>query len=116
MRIVPIRFTKDPDAMRRFCEVLGMTPHVASKGGGWFQLHSAGGIGLHSAERVETVLNFETDEPLEDVRDRLLAAGYDDAHIIDEAYGRAIFVTDPDGDGVSIHESITDFYGYEKLD
>lgn len=116
MRVVPIRFTRDPGAMRRFCEVLGMTPHVASQDGGWYQLHSAGGIGLHQADRVETVLNYETDGQLEELRDRLLEAGFDDAHIIDESYGRMLMVTDPDGVGVTIHEAMTDFYGYRRLD
>ena len=39
-----------------------------------------------------------------------------DAHIVDEAYGRTLFVTDPDGVRVAIDAQMTDLYGYARLD
>jgi len=63
----------------------------------------------------DTSLAFESDEPLEAVRDRLHAAGFADAHIIDEAYGRTLLVTDPDGVRIAIDERQDDLYGYHRM-
>jgi hypothetical protein len=41
-----------------------------------------------------------------------VAAGLADAHIVDEAYGRALFMTDPDGFWVAIDGVQTDLHGY----
>jgi hypothetical protein len=49
---------------------------------------------------------------LEPLQDRLVAAGFTDAHIVDEAYGRTLFVTDPDGVWVAIDGAQTDLHGY----
>lgn len=48
-------------------------------------------------------LGFETTEPLEGVRDRLVAAGYDASLHTDEV-GTAVHVTDPDGCHVEVHQ------------
>jgi hypothetical protein len=124
MRVLPIRFTADVPAMRRFLEALGLQPHITSDGGGWLDLRAAaGGVQLHTNERTdeprrsgETGLSFEADEPLESVLARLLAAGFADAHIIDEEFGRSLRVTDPDGAVVWVAEPMTDFYGYTVHD
>jgi len=123
MRVRPVRFTDDVAAMRRFLEALGLRPRIASDNGGWvdFLTKESGGAALHEAATAtsgynagETSLSFESEEPLEAVRDRLHAAGFADAHIIDEAYGRTLVVTDPDGVRVSVDEVQDDLYGYHE--
>jgi len=121
IRVRPVRFTNDVAAMRRFLEVLGFEARIASENGGWvdFTIDSGGMAALHEAasavtdyKAAQTSLSFEADEPLEPVRDRLHAAGFTDAHIVDEAYGRTLFVTDPDGVWVAIDSTQTDLHGY----
>lgn len=115
-----IRYTEDLEAQLRFLGVLGMEPNTASRGGGWADLRASGGlVGLHVADRTERPhrggeweLSFEADpdDRLEDVLARLHAAGYRDAHIIDEAFGRSLRVTDPDGVAVQVNESDPQLY------
>lgn len=110
----PIRYTANVDELRRFFEVLGFKPHLAAESREWTELR--GGIGMiaiHRADAPSDELSFESDEPLEAVRARLHDAGFADAHLIDEAYGRSLRVTDPDGKLVQINERITDTYGYQ---
>jgi hypothetical protein len=123
MKVRPVRFTNDVAAMRRFLEALGLKPRIASDSGGWvdFTTEESGGAALHDAAMAtsghaagETSLSFESAEPLEAVRDRLHAAGFTDAHVIDEAYGRSLQVTDPDGVPVTIDAVQEDLYGYHE--
>lgn len=120
MRVVPVRFTTDVDAMRRFCEALGLQANVVAESGNWVALDSdaPGGVGLHPAAAAEsprvpgqTDLSFEATEPLEKVRDRLAGAGFD-AVVLDEAFGRSLRVVDPDGVVVQVNEAMTDPHGY----
>lgn len=100
----PLRFTDDIDAMRGFLELLGMAPRVESTRGGWLTMVSgAGMLALHEAATStfgnsagDTSLSFEGAE-LEALAGRLIDAGWDDATIWDEAYGRVLSVTDPGG-------------------
>lgn len=46
---------------------------------------------------------------------KLHDAGFSDAHIIDEAYGRALAVTDPQGESVYVNERMQDTYGYRVV-
>ena len=122
MRIHPVRFTDQPEAMQRFLEVLGLSTTITSDSGAWVSLRgSGGGVGLHAAassdeqERPgETSLSFESDEPLEAVRDRLAAAGHA-SEIIDETFGRSLRVADPDGVTLQINETEPHPYGYKTL-
>ena len=123
MRVRPVRFTNDVAAMRRFLEALGLKPRIASDSGGWvdFTTEESGCAALHDAATSasgaaagETTLSFETAEPLEAVRDRLHAAGFADATVVDEAYGRSLQVTDPDGVRVTVDEVQQDLYGYHQ--
>lgn len=123
MKVCPVRFTDDVAAMRRFLEALGMRARISATGGGWVDLTvgTEGLAALHAAATSEfghrageTTLSFESEEPLEGVRDRLHAAGFADAHIIDEAYGRMLVVTDPDGIEVIVNEEQHDLYGYRR--
>lgn len=122
MRVTPIRFTNDVAAMRRFLEALGLQAHVTSDSGVWLDMRGRGGaVQAHDATRTdsprragETALAFEADEPLEAVLARLLAAGFSDAHILDEQFGRSLRTTDPDGLDVFVAEPMSDFYGYTR--
>lgn len=121
MRVVPVRFTNDPAAMRRFVEALGLTTTIESDGGGWIALSgSGGGVGLHTAAMTdtprsagETSLSFESDEPLEAVQARLASAGFE-SDVIDESFGRSLRVVDPDGVALQINETMTDDHGYTR--
>lgn len=121
MRVVPVRFTADPAAMRRFLEALGLATTVQSDSGGWIALEgSGGGIGLHADTAADeprspgaTDLSFESDEPLETVQARLATSGFD-AAIIDESFGRSLHVVDPDGVTVQVNEAMRDDYGYSR--
>ena len=121
MRVVPVRFTADPAAMRRFLEALGLATTVQADSGGWVALDgSGGGVGLHAVASADdprspghTDLSFESDEPLEAVRSRLAAAGFE-ADIIDESFGRSLRVVDPDGVTVQVNEAMRDDHGYTR--
>jgi hypothetical protein len=123
MKVRPVRFTNDVPAMRRFLEVLGLSARVAAEGGGWvdFTAPTPGMAALHDAADAEldhtagrTTLSFEADEPLEPLQQRLVDAGFTDAHIVDAAYGRTLFVTDPDGVWIAIDGAQTDLHGYHR--
>lgn len=124
MKVLAVRFTADVPAQRRFLAALGLAPRVGSDGGGWVDLAGDGGlVGLHAAATAdaprtvgETALSFEADEPLEAVLDRLHAAGFADAHVVDEAFGRSLRVTDPEGVEIQVNEAMGDLYGYHRED
>ena len=98
----PLRFTADVPAMRRFLETLGLKSRVESEHGGWVDMVAGRGmVALHDsassatgAKPGETGLSFEADD-IEELKERLQAAGYDDATVWDEAYGRVLSVTAP---------------------
>ena len=118
MRVMPIRYTDDIAASAGFLRALGLDDGSRSRGGGWAEMLAGGGaVGPHVAAEAEeprragdTELSFVTDEPLEEVRHRLLRAGFGDAHIIDESFGRSLRVTDPDGVLVQVDEHDTALY------
>src|ERR1700710_1444310 len=103
IKVAPVRYTDDVAGMRRFCEALGLAGDIESDNGSWVALAApAGGlVGLHEAGQAGRAdqqvragtrdLSFETDEPLEALRDRLATAGFG-AVIIDETFGRSLRV------------------------
>jgi hypothetical protein len=113
----PIRFTSNVDEMRRFLELLGFKAHIVSERPGWVEMRGdVSIINLHSANREESSVGYDTDEPLENLQRRLHDAGFSDARIIDEAYGRMLEVTDPRGESVWVNERMRDTYGYRVVD
>lgn len=118
MKVLPIRYTDDIDALVRFYGALGLELNTVSRAGGWVDMTAGGGmLGLHVASRAERPrtsgdckLSFETDTGLEELVVRLHAAGYADAHILDEAFGRSLHVTDPDGVLVQVNQSDPSLY------
>ncbi|MEU8631926.1 VOC family protein [Amycolatopsis sp. NPDC048633] len=114
MRVLPIRYSADVEAMTRFYEVLGLPVGPVSRPGGWVELPAAGGtLAIHrgAAEDVgRCELAFETGERLEDVAARLRAAGYEPGPVLDEGFGRSLRVRDPDGVWVQINAYDRELY------
>ncbi|HEY7932737.1 MAG TPA: VOC family protein [Solirubrobacteraceae bacterium] len=119
MRLRPIHFVSDVDEAVRFYEALGLTPELRSRSGHWVELQASGGeLGLHDSAiaadgegREGLALNFLAEEPLEQVEQRLLAAGFPpQGTIVDHEWGRALQVKAPDGTVVQIDERDTELY------
>ena len=114
---MPIRYVRDMDQARKFYETLGLTLDFMSRkprrgpSPVWAELSgSGGGLGLHyvpgNATAAGVELGFEADEPLEDVVERLRAAGYEPAsEIVDESFGRSFTIHDPEGLLLQINEN-----------
>lgn len=118
--IRPLRFTADVAAMQVFLETLGLQARIESERGGWAVLLAGrGAISLHDAatsdtggQPGQTSLTFEA-EDIDELKERLESAGYDDATIWDEAFGRVLSATGPDGTKLWIDERSEDLYGYK---
>ncbi|MFJ7213227.1 VOC family protein [Amycolatopsis sp. NPDC098790] len=112
MRVLPIRYTSDVEALQRFYTTLGLETGPTSRPGGWVELPADGGtLAVHKGDRPgRCELAFETDEPLEDVQERLQNAGYEPGPVIDEGFGRSLRIDDPDGVPVQINAYERDLY------
>ena len=118
--IRPLRFSADVKAMQTFLETLGLQARIESERGGWAVLLAGrGAVSLHDAASSDTrspsghtSLTFEA-EDIDDLKDRLEGAGYDDATIWDEAFGRVLSATASDGTKLWIDERSKDMYGYK---
>jgi predicted enzyme related to lactoylglutathione lyase len=114
---MPIRYVRDMDQARKFYEAIGLTLDFMSRkprrgpSPVWAELSgTGGGLALHyipdDATMSATSLGFESDEPLEDVVERLRAAGYEPAsEIVDESFGRSFTIHDPEGLLLQINEN-----------
>ncbi|NEA37120.1 VOC family protein [Streptomyces sp. SID13031] len=119
----PLRFTDDVQAMRAFLETLGLRSRIESESGVWVDMVAGRGmVALHDAagstsgaEPGETRLAFEADD-IDVLKDRLNAAGYEDVSIFDEAFGRVLTASGPDGTELWIDERSKDLYGYKLHD
>jgi catechol 2,3-dioxygenase-like lactoylglutathione lyase family enzyme len=118
MRPMTIRYVEDMDAARRFYLALGLTHSFTSRQprrgpSVWTELSGAPGTGLalhHAPEgsgiAVRAELCFQSDEVLEVVVERLRAAGYEpETDIVDESFGRAFTIRDPEGLLVQVNEN-----------
>lgn len=114
MKVLPIRYVRDLPAAERFYGALGLTVDARQRNGHWLELAAAGGtLGLHlvdsGADEPPVELAFIAEEPLETVRARLADAGFESI-ILDEAFGRSLRVTDPEGVTVQVNENDPDLY------
>ncbi len=114
MKVMPIRYTSDVEAMTRFYEVLGLRAGPVSRPGGWVELPAEGGmLAIHRASGEDVgrcELAFEVGEPLEDVAERLRAAGFEPGPPMDESFGHSLRVQDPDGVWVQLNLYDRDLY------
>jgi hypothetical protein len=121
--IRPLRFTTDVAAMRAFLETLGLRSRIESERGGWVDMLTGSGmVALHDAASSstggrpgQTTLSFEADA-IDELEDRLEQVGFVDATVFDEAYGRVLSVTAPDGVVIWVDERSDDLYGYKLHD
>ena len=109
-----IRFARDLRACERFYALLGLSVDATQRDGGWMELAAAGGVlALHGYAEGEDVppveLAFLAEEPLEGLHAKLIDAGFEPV-IIDEAFGRSLRVTDPEGLRIQINENDRELY------
>jgi predicted lactoylglutathione lyase len=118
MRPMTIRYVQDMDAARRFYLALGLTHNFTSRKprrgpSVWTELVGTPGAGLalHYAPESggigkDAELSFQSEESLEDVVERLRAAGYEpETEIADESFGRSFTIRDPEGLLISVNEN-----------
>jgi len=114
-----IHFVPDLAAAVRFYEALGLEPQARARSGHWIELSAAGGeLGLHDAAiaadgagREGVALNFVADEPLELVARRRRDAGFPpEGTLVDQEWGRSLFVRAPDGTVVQVDEPDHELY------
>jgi hypothetical protein len=121
--IRPLRFSDDIQAMRAFLETLGLRSRIESERGGWVDMVAGRGmVALHDAatsstggKAGDTRLSFEADD-IDELMERLLAAGYQDTNVWDEAYGRVLSVAVPGNLTIWVDERNDDLYGYKLHD
>ncbi|WP_433168429.1 VOC family protein [Kribbella sp. CA-247076] len=118
--IRPLRFAANVKAMQAFLEELGLRARIESERGGWAVLSAGrGAVSLHDAATSDngspaghTTLTFEAAD-VDALKVTLENAGYDDATIFDEAFGRVLSAAGPDGTKLWIDERNPDLYGYK---
>ncbi|MEJ2665966.1 MAG: VOC family protein [Deinococcales bacterium] len=118
MVVMPIIYVTDVQASIRFYSALGFTERRRSRSDNWVELTGEGGmLALHrgsgasrpAAGRVE--LSLVTTETLERIRNALVDAGMASVGpIMDEAFGRSLVVTDPDGLEIQVNEHDHELY------
>lgn len=102
----------------------GLTPRIASNSGGWTDLIGHGVFAFHEGT-LRTVDNDAPHQPVisifaetgnvEKYMAELQSRGVEVA-LIDEAYGRTLNITQPDGGILTVNETQQDLYGYRRLD
>jgi catechol 2,3-dioxygenase-like lactoylglutathione lyase family enzyme len=114
MKVMPIRYSADVATSVRFYRALGLSAGSTSRPGEWAELPAAAGmLAVHDGDGADVgtcELAFEADEPLEAVRLRLRASGFDPQQVVDEAFGHSLRVRDPDGVWVQINSYDRDLY------
>ena len=93
---------------------LGMRRRVIEEDGSWVDLTArAGGLhGVHRSEEVGAELSFELTGDVSVLQEELAAAGVE-ALLHEEAFGRSLRITDPDGGSpVWVVERQPDLYSY----
>jgi catechol 2,3-dioxygenase-like lactoylglutathione lyase family enzyme len=119
MRVRPIHFVPDVDEAMRFYEALGLKVQARARTGHWIELTATGGeLALHDTTtasdgqgREGMLLNFIAEEPLEALERRLRAAGFPpQGTVVDQEWGRSLFVRAPDGTVIQIDEQDPELY------
>jgi hypothetical protein len=117
LRVVPVRFTDPKGPYGVWLEALGLSrvpggddayAMYAARGGehGYVGLHQVYSDDLPIVPGPAAVhLTFVTDEPLDAVAARLVAAGFADTVVAHEDFGSMLSVTDADGRECQVHEA-----------
>jgi hypothetical protein len=110
MRVRPIHFVPDVHEAVRFYETLGLEVQARARTGHWIELTASGGeFALHDTTmaadgrgREGMLVSFIAEEALER---RLREAGFPpQGTVVDQEWGRSLFVRAPDGTVVQIDE------------
>lgn len=119
LSVVPVRFTDPQGAYGGWLEALGLA-RLGDLNESYVMYDAGDGkhgfVGVHYVYTDEAELpivagsgavhlTFATHEPLSDLADRLVRAGYEDAQVAVEDFGSMLTVTDPDGQEVQVHEA-----------
>jgi catechol 2,3-dioxygenase-like lactoylglutathione lyase family enzyme len=121
MKVRPIHFVPDVDEALRFYEALGLRAQARARPGHWVELVASGGeLGLHDAavaddgagrSGIQLNLLLDSGESLEGVERRLREAGFPpDETIVDQEWGRSLYVPGPGGLVVQIDERDRELY------
>jgi len=118
IRFAPVYFTDDIPRTRAFLTALGFTdPEAEHRHGGWVEIptHDAllclhQGAGAVGTPAGLAQLSFESDEDPDLIAQRLVDAGFTDATVLDENYGRVVSVRNPDGQPMLINVSDRTLY------
>lgn len=118
MVVMPIIYVRDIPTSVRFYSTLGFTERRRSRSDNWVELAAEGGrLALHRSTGAARPANGRVEfslvatETLERVRDALVTAGIASVGpIMDEAFGRSLVVTDPDGLEIQINEHDHELY------
>lgn len=118
MLVMPIVYVTNMAASLAFYGALGFSERQRSRSDGWVEMEGEGGLlALHLSQGKKPVaggrveLCFVATSRLESLRDDLAAAGITSlGPVLDEAFGRAMIVTDPDGLELQINEHDPELY------
>jgi hypothetical protein len=118
IRLAPVYFTGRMDRTVDFLTALGFDIEAKHRNSAWTELGAPNaqlnlhGMSTDGSDRFpgQTELSFESDEAPSAVAERLTAAGFDDAEILDETFGHSLRVSGPDGTIVQINFSDRTLY------
>jgi hypothetical protein len=119
MKVRPIHFVPDVQEAMRFYEALGLAVQARARTGNWIELTASGGeLALHDSATAADgrgqegmLVSFIAEEPLEGLERRLRAAGFPpQGTVVDQEWGRSLFVRAPDGTVVQIDEQDPGLY------
>ncbi|QBD77131.1 VOC family protein [Ktedonosporobacter rubrisoli] len=119
MLVMPIVYVSDVERSMRFYELLGFKLVRKHRKGRWAELRLGDAkLGLHyldklsqSQEQQRVDLGLESQEPLEELQERLIAAGIPlERFVSDEAFGYSLVIRDPDGLHIQINQHDPELY------
>ena len=114
-----IHFVPSMEEGRLFYEALGLRSGPVARTEGWAEFAGCRGeLAIHDAAsaadgagRDGTIMTFVSDEPLEYVERRLTASGFPpDGTIVDQEWGRTLYVRGPGGERIQIDEQDRSLY------
>ena len=119
MLVMPVVYVSNIERSLRFYEMLGFHLVRKQRNGRWAELRLGDAkLGLHYLdvlpeyrEERRVDLALESQEPLEVLQERLIAAGIPlERFLTDEAFGYSLVVRDPDGLPIQINQHDPELY------